>query len=112
MPATSRWLNAWTATPARTSYGYDWGLKVREGENQVRVEREDLRNVGRDKGGNSWFFAPNFRRPHGVAGDADNAMLFTKKIKGLSRLFGKANDPQGWKPAHRLVDAQLSGRTA
>jgi hypothetical protein len=44
----------------------DLRLEIGEGEDEVRLERADLRNVGRGEGRNPRLLAPDLRRPHGI----------------------------------------------
>ena len=37
-------------------FGYDVGLQVGEGENEIGLQREDLRDVGDDEGRNPGLF--------------------------------------------------------
>src|SRR6185437_2147395 len=73
------------------------GLQVREGENEVGFEREDFVEVGGDEGGDPRLFPAHPRRPHRIAGDADNARFLAEEIKRLNGLFGEADDALGWK---------------
>jgi hypothetical protein len=41
------------------------------------------------------------RRPHRIAGDADDSILLAELIQRLYGLFGKADDPAGRELAHR-----------
>ena len=43
---------------------------------------------------------PHLGRTNGVAGDADDAVLFAEQIERLDRLFGQANDTVGREVAH------------
>ena len=80
--------------------GDDVSLQIREGENEVRLERQDFRNVGRDERRYPRLLAPDPRRPHRIAGDADNPVLLAKQIKRLDGFFGETNDPAGRELAH------------
>ena len=75
--------------------GDDVGLQIGEGEHEVRLERQDLRNVRRDEGRNPLLLAPHLRRPHRIAGDADDAVLLAEQIQRLHRFFGEADDAAG-----------------
>src|ERR1700730_9166819 len=44
----------------------DLRLEIGEGEDEVRLERADLRNIGRGEGRNARLLAPDLRRPHGI----------------------------------------------
>src|ERR1700726_978014 len=43
----------------------DLRLEIGEGEDEVRLERADLRNIGRGEGRNARLLAPGLRGPHG-----------------------------------------------
>ena len=100
MPAMSRWLKTWMATPARTRSATMFGLQVGEGQHEIGLERENLRDVRGDEGGNPRLLAADLRRPHRIAGDADDTVLLAEQIQRLDGLFGEANDPAGWELAH------------
>src|SRR3954471_1257087 len=78
----------------------DAGLQVGEGENQIRLERENLWNVRRDEGRYPRLFAADSWRPYRIAGDADDAILLAEQIQRLHGLFGEADDPAGREMAH------------
>ena len=80
--------------------GDDVGLQIRKSQHEVRLQREDFRNVRRDEGRHPRLLAPDPRRPHRVAGDADDAVLFAEQIQRLHGLFGEADDPAGRVLAH------------
>src|ERR1700690_2668880 len=80
--------------------GNDVSLQIREGENEVRLELEDFRNVGRNKRRYTGLLAPDPRRPHRVAGHADDPVLLAKQIKRLHSFFGETDDPAGRELAH------------
>ncbi len=73
-------------------FGDDVSLQVGKRKHQIRLQIENLRHVGRDKSRDARLLAPHLRRPHGIAGHADNAAIFTEQIKGLDRFFGQADD--------------------
>src|SRR5262249_46432790 len=77
--------------------GGDVGLQVGEGENEVGLEREDFFKVGGGEGGNPRLFTAHPRRPHRVAGHADDAPLLAEEIKRLHGLLGEADDALGRK---------------
>ena len=54
-------------------FGDDVGLQIGKGQHQVGLEREDLRHVGGDEGRDARLFLAHLRRPHRVAGHADDA---------------------------------------
>ena len=80
--------------------GDDVGLQVGEGEHEIGLQREDLRNVRGDEGGDPRLLAADLWRPHGIAGDADDAILLAEQIQRLHGLFGEADDPAGRELAH------------
>ena len=77
-----------------------FGLQVGEGQHEIGLERENLRDVRGDEGGNPRLLAADLRRPHRIAGDADDTVLLAEQIQRLDGLFGEANDPAGWELAH------------
>ena len=87
--------------------GDDIGLQVGEGEHQIRLQRQDLRNVGGDEGRYPRLLAAHLRRPHRIAGDADDAVLLAEQIERLHGLFGEADDPAGRELAHGATYAEL-----
>ena len=78
----------------------DVGLKIGEGEHEVRRERQDLRDVGGDEGGNPFLLAPDLRRPHRIAGDADDAVLLAEQVQGLHSFLGEADNAAGREVLH------------
>jgi hypothetical protein len=66
-------------------------LKVREGENQIGLQRDDLRDVGRGEG-QDLVSRADLGRPNGISGDADDAVLLAEEIEGLDRFFRMANE--------------------
>ena len=89
--------------------GDDVGLQVGEGEHEIGIEREDLRDVRRDECRHPRLLAPHPRRAHGIAGDADDAVLLAEQIQRLDRLFGQADDAAGREVVH---GATLAGGAA
>ena len=51
----------------------DWRLKIGKGKDEVWLERNDLRNMGRGEGRNARLVAPDVRRPHRITGHADHS---------------------------------------
>ena len=90
--------------------GDDIGLQIREGENEVGLQRQDFRNVRRDKGRYPRLLAPDLRRAHRIAGDADNAVLLAQQIERFHRFFGEANNAAGRELAHDGGYAEISDR--
>ena len=80
--------------------GDDAGLQVGESQHEIGLERQNLRNVRGNEGGNPRLLAADLRRPHRIAGDADDAVLLAEQIQRLDGLFGEANDPAGRELAH------------
>ena len=80
--------------------GDDVSLQIREGENEVRLERQDFRNIGRDERRYPRLLAPDPRWPHRVAGDADDPVLFAKQVQRLDGFLGETHDPAGREVAH------------
>ena len=109
MPAMSRWLKTWMATPATNEVGDDVGLKIGEGEHQIRLQRQDLWNVRGDEGRHPRLLAAHLRRPHRIAGDADDAVLLAEQIQRLDGLFGEADDPAGRELAHGKRICRITG---
>src|ERR1700733_4965735 len=81
-------------------FGDDIGLQIGEGENEVGLEIQNLRNIGGDKGGDTWLLAPDLRRSHGITGNANDSVLLAEQIKGLDRFLGEADDAAGRELAH------------
>ena len=91
----SRWLKACTATPCADQLRDDVGLQVGERQHQVGLEREDLRHVGGDERRHPRLLAPHLRRPHRIAGHADDAAVLAEEIERLHGFFGQADDSLG-----------------
>ncbi len=89
--------------------GNDAGLKIGKGEHQIRLQRQDLWNVCGDEGRHPRLLAAHLRRPHRIAGDADDAVLLTEQIQRLHGLFGEADDPAGRELAHRKRLCRITG---
>src|SRR5688572_30617563 len=77
--------------PALYELRGDVGLEIREGEDEIGLERfyfvEARRNEGRD-----FWLAARFRRPERVAGDTGHAVALAEQIEGLGRLLGQTDD--------------------
>jgi hypothetical protein len=80
--------------------GGDIRLQVGEGQHQIGFERENFRDVRGDESGNPRLLAADLRRPHRIAGDADDAVLLAEQVQHFDGLFGEANDPAGRELAH------------
>ena len=81
-----------------TDAGADQGrsdlcLEIGEGKNEIRLKRENFRDIGKRKGGHARLFAPGLLRAHHKTRNADDAMLFAEQVKRLDGLFGQADDP-------------------
>src|SRR5690606_2709429 len=68
---------------------------------QIGIERQYSGDVRGDEGRDARFLAPYLRRPHGIAGYADDPVLLAEQIKRLDRLFGQTDDTLGRKDTHR-----------
>jgi hypothetical protein len=66
--------------------------KSEKAKHEIGLQRNDLRNVRRDKPGSARLLLPRLRRPHRVAGDADDAVLLAEEVEGLGGLFGQTDD--------------------
>ena len=60
-------------------------------EDQIGLERLDLVEARVDER-RDLRLLPRLRRPHGVAGDADDAIALAEQIQRLGRFFGEADD--------------------
>ena len=95
MPATSRWLNACTATPARISSA---AMSACRSENVSTRSGSSARIFGtsaRDERRHPRLLPPHPLRPHRIARHADDAPLLAEQIQRLHRLFGQADDAFG-----------------
>ena len=97
MPATSRWLKAWTAMLRRISSAAMSACRSEKVSTRSGFERDDLLEVGRNERRDARLLAPHLRRPHRVARHADNAMLLAEEIQRLDGFFGQADDAGGRK---------------
>src|SRR3989449_3286975 len=79
----------------------DVGLQVGETDHQVGLELEDLVGLRRKERRHPRLLAPRARRPHGVAGDADDAALLAEEIQRLGGLFSEADDALGITRRHK-----------
>src|SRR5262245_8896109 len=70
----------------------DVRLQIGEGEDEIRVERKNLRNIRGDECRDTRLFAPDLRRPHGITRNAGNTVLLAEEIEGLDCFFGQADD--------------------
>jgi hypothetical protein len=77
---------------AADQFGGDVGLQVGKGENEVRLECEDLFEVGGDEGRDPGLLLAHARRPHRVTRHADDAVLLAEEIQRLHGFLGEADD--------------------
>jgi hypothetical protein len=75
--------------------GDDAGLQVGEGQHEIGLKRENLRNVRGDEGGNPRLLAADLRRPYRIAGDADDTVLLAEQVQRLDGLFGRQTIRRG-----------------
>ena len=73
----------------------DVGLQVRKTKNTIRLERQNLVDLGAQECTDLGLFFTGPARTHRVAADAHNARLLTEEIKPLRGLFGQADDALG-----------------
>src|SRR5690606_9075711 len=81
--------------PAAHQLGGDVGLDVGKADRQVRLELEDLADLGAGARAYLGLFLARLRRAHGEAADADDPVLLAERVQGLGRLFGQADDAPG-----------------
>jgi hypothetical protein len=72
--------------------GRDVRLQVGKTEDAVRLERQDLVDLRGEEGAHLRLLVTRAARPHGVAGDADDARLLAQQVQPLRRLLGQAHD--------------------
>ncbi len=80
--------------------GDDGRLQIRESQHEVRLQRQDFRNVGRDERRYPRLLAPDLRRPHRIAGDADDPVLLAEQIQRLHGFLGETDDTAGREVVH------------
>src|SRR5262245_40909792 len=68
------------------------GLQIGEGENEIRLQRKNLRNICGDECRDTWLLAPNLWRSHGIAGNPGYAVFLAEEIKRLDGLLGQTDD--------------------
>ena len=78
--------------PAANEIGGDICLQVGERQDEIGPQREDLVDICRSEGADAWLFAANLRRPHDIARDANDAVLFAEQVQRLDGLFGEADN--------------------
>ncbi len=78
-----------TAQARAREVGGDGSLNVGEGEDEVGPQRFDAADVGGRERGHTRLLAAHFGRPHGIAGDADDAVLLTEEIERFYRFLGE-----------------------
>ena len=67
------------------------GLKVRESQDEVRIQRLNLVELRADERRHAWLLT-RFGRTHRIARDADDAMALTEEVQRFSRFFGQTDD--------------------
>ena len=82
--------------------GGDVRLQIRERQDEVGPQRFDLVEARVDERRDLRLLT-RFRRPHGVARDADDPIAFAKEIQRLGRLFGQTHDARRVASAHGVV---------
>ena len=80
-------------------FTHDVGLQVGEGQHQVGLQGEYLVEARRGEGADPRL-QPHFGRPHGIARDADDAVLLAQQIERLDRFLGEADQAAGRKMTH------------
>ena len=73
--------------------GNDRCLEVGEGQDEIRIERKDLRNVRRRERRHSRLFASHLGRTYRITRHADDAVLLAEQIERFDCLFGQTDDP-------------------
>src|ERR1700730_15045431 len=77
--------------------------EVGKSKNKVRFKRKNRRDVCRGERRDTRLLAPHLRGTHGIAGDADDTILFAEKVESLDRLFFLTDPPRRWKLAHACI---------
>ena len=70
-------------------------LQVRKSQHQVRLERDDLVDVGAGESRDARLFAPRPRRTNRKSGDPHDARFLTQEIQRLRSFFGETDDAFG-----------------
>src|ERR1019366_6503266 len=73
----------------------DVGLQIGEVQHQVGLERQNLRHVGRDEGGDARLFLAHLGGAHRIAGHADDA-LGRKHAGSLYSKCGTCSSLAAW----------------
>jgi len=84
-------------------FGGDLRLDIGETDDEVRLELEDLADLGAGERADLRLLPARDRGTHGEAADADDAVLLAERIERFGRLLGEADD------AARTVDAMGTG---
>src|SRR5690606_7480841 len=79
----------------------DRTLDVGEGEDEGRLQRADFFHVRGGERRDARLLLAHLWRAHGVARDADDAILLAEEVEGLYGLLGQADDALGWKAPQR-----------
>src|SRR6185312_6888665 len=68
------------------------GLDVGKADREIRLEFQDLADLRAGERRDLRFLLARARRPHGKAGNADDAILLAERIKHFGGFFGEADD--------------------
>ena len=77
--------------PAANQVSRNICLQVTKAEYKIRLEIQNLVDLGARKSGDFRLFLPGFWRAHSKSGDTDDPVLLAKKIQGLGRFLGHAD---------------------
>ena len=86
-----RWLNVDHGDAAPHELRAEIRLQIREREHEIRLQRFDLVELRVDERRHLRLLA-RFRRAHGVARDADDAIALAEQVERFGRLFRQADD--------------------
>ena len=78
---------------------HDVGLQVGESQHEIGLEGQDLVEACRGEGAHPRLGA-HLGRSHGVARDADDAILLAQQVESLDRLLGQADQALRREMAH------------
>ena len=78
--------------PGPDQLGGDVGLQVGKTEHAIGFERQDLVDLGAEKGTDPGLFFPRPARAHRVAGDAHDARLLPDQVEPFGGFFGQADN--------------------
>ena len=79
------------------------GLHVREADHQVGLQRHDAVDLAVQEGADPGLLVARPARPHGVAADAHDAVIFTQQVEPLGGLLGQADDALGAGAVHSCI---------